>query len=80
LPCVCPLQVDFNYEGHGAPQMAQAWVANFAFSLAIRPRGLLVTASLGNMLLLDGTLPPGNPYRNICDLRVDTTVRGSSLL
>lgn len=66
------LELAANYEDAPDLNVAVAVVENFQYNLDAYEDTFQFNSSLGNVLIFDGTIPEGYPYRQICGLRSDT--------
>lgn len=67
------LELALNYEDAPNLNVGVAVVENFHYNLDTYQGTFKFTSSLGNVLIFDGTIPEGSPYKQICGLRSDTT-------
>lgn len=71
--CVSKLELQVAYEGYGERPFALCSVSDYDMQVHMHPESMYVTASLGNAQVQDGCLEEGNPYRQVCGLRSDTS-------
>ena len=71
--CVAKLELQVAYEGYGERPFALCSVSDYDMQVHMHPESMFVTASLGNAQVQDGCLEEGNPYRQVCGLRSDTS-------